>query len=212
MIKGSTKARTYRAIYRLLNRVSPVDFDCGILCGASCCTAERTTAQTSAQETEQTTEHESLEEESTKAESEMGIYLLPGEDKIHDKKDPWLSWSEDSTDDYDFPKSWDGKVFFVRCEGPSKCKREMRPMQCRTFPLAPHIDEEGNLTVVYNDMELPYRCPLIDDEMPLNDSFVQATKTVWKHLIRDPLIYDMVKEDSDARMEAFRELYEKMFY
>lgn len=186
MIKSTIKRRTYQAIYRLLNRVSPLNFDCGNLCGAICCTKEHP------------------------ADNEMGIYLLPGEDKIHDKKDGWLAWSEENTEDYDFPESWKGKVYFVQCKGPENCKRALRPMQCRTFPLAPHIDEDGELTLVYNDMELPYRCPLIDDEMPLDDRFVQATETVWKHLIRDPLIYDLVKEDSEARMEAFEELRSKL--
>ena len=59
MIKGSTRKRTYRAIYRLLDRVSPVPFDCGMICGSACCTSI--------------------------GEDEMGIYLLPGEEKIHDK-------------------------------------------------------------------------------------------------------------------------------
>ena len=184
MIKSTIKKRTYEAIYRLLNRVSPLDFDCGRLCDAGCCTVEGS--------------------------DEMGIYLLPGEDKIHDKKDHWLKWSEESTEDYDFPESWKGKVFFVQCAGPNECNRNMRPMQCRTFPLTPHIDQDGELTLVYNDMNLPYRCPLIEDEIPLNDDFVQATFTVWKRLIRDPLIYDLVKSDSIAREDAISELYGKL--
>lgn len=184
MIKSSIKKSTYKAIYRLLNRVSPIDSDCGELCGAACCTAESS--------------------------SEMGIYLLPGEDKIHDKKDSWLIWSAENTEDYDFPESWKGKVYFVQCKGPDECKREIRPMQCRTYPLTPHIDDEGELTLVYNDIELPYRCPLIDEEMPLNDSFYKATLTVWKHLIRDPLIYDLVKSDSEMRECALMELWNKL--
>ena len=55
-------------------------------------------------------------------------------------------------------------------------------------------------------MDLPYRCPLIEEELPLNDDFVQATETVWKHLIRDRRIYDMVKEDSQARDESIEQL------
>ena len=185
MIKSKITKRTYRAIYRLLNRVSPLDRDCGGLCGAACCTKE-------------------------KENTDMGIYLLPGEDKVHDKKDSWLSWISESAEDYDFPDSWRGKVFFVNCKGPNYCKREIRPMQCRTFPLTPHITEDGELILLYNDMELPYRCPLIDEEMPLNESFVQATFTVWKHLIRDPLIYDLVKMDSEMREDALAELWDKL--
>ena len=58
------------------------------------------------------------------------------------------------------------------------------------------------LELEYNSEELPYSCPLIEDEIPLNDNFVKATYTVWSHLIRDPLIYDLVDMDSRARDEA----------
>ena len=73
-------------------------------------------------------------------------------------------------------------------------------MQCRTFPLTPHIDDDGELSLVLNDTELPYRCPLIEDAMALSPDFIKATYTCWKHLIRDPLIYDLVKADSEYRM------------
>ena len=53
--------------------------------------------------------------------------------------------------------------------------------------------------MILNDSELPYNCPLIEREMELSPEFVQATYTAWKHLIRDPLIYDLVKEDSEYR-------------
>ena len=89
MIKGTTRARTYRAIYRLLDRVSPVPFDCGMICGAACCTAI--------------------------GEEDMGIYLLPGEEKIHDRHADWLTWNTQSTEEYFFPESWHGNVHWVRC-------------------------------------------------------------------------------------------------
>ncbi len=182
MIKSTIRKRTFKAIYRLLNRVSPLDDDCGKLCGAACCTREDG--------------------------RELGMYLLPGEDKVHDKKDGWLKWSRERAEDYEFPESWKGVVNFVRCAGPDSCKREIRPMQCRTFPLAPHITEDGELMLVYNDMDLPYRCPLIEEEIPLEENFVQATYTVWQHLIADPLIYDMVRMDSELRERAIEELQE----
>ena len=210
MIKSSIKKRTYQAIYRLLNRVSPMDYDCGGLCGAACCTAEKSEALCGKTESACALKDDPNDALEINADSAMGIYLLPGEDKIHDKHDAWLKWSVEDAEDYEFPESWKGKTYFVQCGGPAKCKRELRPMQCRTFPLAPHIDDAGELSLVYNDMDLPYRCPLIDDEMPLNDSFVQATFTVWKHLIEDPLIYDLVKMDSEKRENALAELWDKL--
>lgn len=184
-MKSTIKKRTYQAIYRLLDRVSPVPYDCGTLCGAICCSCGND-------------------------DENLGIYLLPGEDKVHDRTDDWLIWSAEYAEDYEFPESWSGKVYFVRCKTPPICPREKRPMQCRTFPLTPHIDEDGVLSLVRNDSDLPYSCPLITEEMELNPAFVKATYTCWKHLLRDPLIYDLVKEDSEYRQyreyEEFQDL------
>ena len=177
MIKSTIRRRTYKAIYRLLDRVSPVPFDCGMICGSICCTVVN--------------DDESL-----------GMMLLPGEDKIHDKKDDWLSWDPLITNEYEFPESWNGKVWFVRCQTPPHCPRHQRPIQCRTFPLLPHLDADGNLEMIYNDYDLPYVCPMIEDETELDERFVQATTTVWKHLLRDPLIYDMVWKESRERDEG----------
>jgi hypothetical protein len=113
-----------------------------------------------------------------------------------------MTWHTQSTEEYDFPESWHGKVFWVRCNEPPHCLREMRPIQCRTFPLSPHLTEEGELCLVWNDSDLPYICPMIEDETELQPDFIKATYTVWKHLIRDPLIYDLVRMDSEEREEA----------
>ena len=51
---------------------------------------------------------------------------------------------------------------------------------------------------------------IIGEEIPLEERFVQATQTVWEHLIRDPLIYDLVWMDSRAREEAAMELAEML--
>lgn len=176
-MRCTIRRRTYLAIYRLLDKVSPVPFDCGRLCGSICCTCGND-------------------------DEELGIYLLPGEHKVHQKEKgdkSWLTWSAENAEDFDFPDSWRGKVYFVRCKTPPICPREKRPLQCRTFPLTPHIDDEGNLTLILNDVELPYLCPLIEEELPLDPAFVKATHTAWKHLIRDPLIYDLVRADSKER-------------
>lgn len=178
--------RTYRAIYRLLDKVSPLDTDCGALCGAACCTSSYEDGE------------------------EMGIFLLPGEEKLHSREDEWLEWSEESAEGLGFPDSWPEKVCFVHCKTPPRCPRSKRPIQCRSFPLAPHLNADGELSLVYNDMDLPYRCPLIDEQTPLNDDFVQATETVWKHLIRDPRIRDLVREDSAAREESILRLQEML--
>lgn len=174
MRKNTIQKKTYQAIYRLLDRVSPIDGDCGMLCGAACCISE---------------------------DDDMGIYLLPGEEEVFDENDGWLDWSTQNAEEYGFPDSWKGEISFIKCKTPPVCRREKRPIQCRTFPLMPYLTESGELQMLYNDNELPYLCPLIEEEIPLNDDFVKATHTVWGHLIEDPLIYDLVWMDSEELRE-----------
>ncbi|MBQ6967511.1 MAG: hypothetical protein IJP84_06370 [Lachnospiraceae bacterium] len=184
MIKSILRKADYRAIYRFLDRVSPLPCDCGSLCGALCCGTP----------------------EDSQWDEKMGIYLLPGEDKLHSKSDDWLIWNEDSTEEYVFPPSWKGKVFFVKCKDAPKCPREKRPIQCRTFPLSPHFLDEGHLVLIWDTDPLPYVCPLIRDNAKLNRDFILATYTVWKHLVRDPLILDLIEMNSEEREKEGREI------
>lgn len=179
IMKSKIKKNTYKAIYRLLNRVSPLSTDCGKFCGAACCSCGGDGSST-----------DSLD-------YDMGIYLLPGEEKLFSMQEDWLKWSIEYAEDYDFPDSWFGKIYFVRCKTPPYCPREMRPLQCRFFPLAPYLTEGGELRLILSTVELPYTCPLITDQIQLEERFIKATYTVWKHLIVDPLLYDLVQLDSD---------------
>ena len=146
MLKSTILKSTYEEIYRRWDDCTPVPFDCGTICGAACCVAD--------------------------GGETMGIYLLPGEEKVHDKKDPWLTWSMDEAQDYDFPEAWRGKVPFVTCRGPEHCNRKKRPIQCRTFPLRPYLTGD--------------------------EQFIRVCYENWRILIQDPLIRDIVKMDSQA--------------
>ena len=189
-MKSSIKKSTFKAIYRILDRVSPIDGDCGLLCGAACCTCEEEPSDAS---------HSGQSDEN--ADFSMGIYLLPGEEKMFSGNEDWLQWGSIRAEEYEFPQSWHGRVYFLRCLSAPFCERSARPLQCRFFPLAPHIDEDGALYMIYHSGELPYKCPLIETNMPLNEDFIKASYTVWTHLIRDPLILDLVEMDSAERTE-----------
>ena len=191
-MKSTISKRSYQAIYRFLDKFNPINGDCGALCGAICCLCS-----TDPQDT--TPRAESDEN----ADFSMGLYLMPGEEQMYTFEEDWISWGSLQAEDYDFPESWHGRVPFFQCKTPPHCPREKRPLQCRTFPLAPYLDENGLLYMIYHQDPLPYACPLIRDRqrIPLNRDFVKATFTVWKHLISDPLIYDMVDLDSQIRDE-----------
>lgn len=180
-MKSTITKKTFKAMYRLLDRVSPIPSDCGEFCGSACCNCGG-----------DSNSPEGLD-------YDLGIYLLPGEEKVFTRNENWLKWSTEYAEDYDFPDSWFGKIYFIRCKTPPICPREMRPLQCRFFPLAPHIDESGELRLILSPLDLPYECTLIKEKIELENSFIDASYTVWKRLIKDPLILDLVKMDSSIR-------------
>lgn len=175
--------RKWRAIYRLLNMVETEVYDCGELCGNACCMCRESS-------------------------EDMGIYLLPGEHLIlresegetsldNSEDESWLTWEQQAPEDIGFPTSWGGPVYFVKCKTPPMCPRKYRPLQCRTFPLKPIIDENGVLEMIWEDSELPYICPIIEQNLPIHDSFYKATYTAWKHLLQDRRIMELVLSWSD---------------
>lgn len=191
---GKLSRDDYEKIYSLLESVSPIDGDCGKLCSSACCALDGNFQDGIRDET-------FFAESDGETDEEVGIYLLPGEEKLHDKNDPWLEWSEEDAQSAGFPESWKEKVFFVKCRGADLCKRELRPIQCRTFPAAPYLTEEGELfLILYTDI-LPYKCPLVYGGFHLNDDFLAATFSAWSKLIEDQRIFDLVSEDSRFRDE-----------
>lgn len=191
---GRLSTEDYKKIYALLEKVSPIDGDCGKLCSAACYSIDG--------KFDGSLRDEDYVTDGTESEDEIGIYLMPGEEKLHDKRDPWLEWTEEDAHTAGFPESWKGKVSFVKCHGASHCKRGLRPIQCRTFPVTPYLTEDNKLQLIlYTDI-LPYKCPLVHGGFHLNEDFLRATFDAWSKLIEDRRILDLVSEDSRFRDEC----------
>lgn len=165
----------YLKVYEILN-ATPLPFDCGTLCGSACCLPDNETKK-----------------------RDCWIYMLPGEDEVHDKKDGWLTWKRLSTRRHLFPRSWGRKTWAVRCSDPENCRRQLRPIQCRTFPLMPYLTPGGRLQIVLYNRQLPYECPLIAGNTELDENFAKSVHRAWSILITDQRIFDYVEAES-ARM------------
>ena len=163
-------------IYEKLDKVSPVEYDCGKLCGEICCTYD----------------------EEDYENKDLIIYLLPGEELIH-KDDESFELRHYTIDEIDYPYSWKDGVYTVICKNPLECNRKIRPIQCRSFPLIPHISKDMKFHLIYDESEYPYRCPLINENIELNDDFIKETYNVWRLLLKNRLVYDLVDMDSRKR-------------
>lgn len=161
----------YQKLYDLTNRVTPLDQDCGLICGSACCRGDK--------------------------ENSLGMYLFPGEEAMFTGREEWLHWERRDAREDDFPPSWGQTVYFVRCSG--HCPRSSRPLSCRFFPLAPHLLPDGTLLLIHETLELPYSCPLIEKRTPLRGEFIEAVAFCWQELLKDRRIKDLVEMDSRER-------------
>lgn len=122
------------------------------------------------------------------------MYLLPGEMALFDQTEDWLTWAFHSTDDYDFPPSWEGEVPYVNCT--RLCDRDKRPFECRTYPLFPYLDPAGELEMRFAPFARGV-CPLADGVLTdLQPAFIAACQAAWTILLEDPLIREMVELES----------------
>lgn len=163
-------------IYKRLDSVSPVDFDCGQLCGEVCC----------------------VYDEDENNPEELAIYLLPGEELMYEDNDSFELYYIDAKE-IKYPHSWKDKIYLVKCINPPKCNRNIRPIQCRTFPLIPHISKNGKFHLILDETEFPYKCAIVNNNIKLNNDFISETYDVWKKLIQNQLVYDLIDMDSRTR-------------
>lgn len=183
-ITAEEMKKSMQKIYDRLDTVSPVDFDCGQLCGEICCVAGND-------------EYDY---------DNLVLYLLPGEELMYEDSDEFELYYLDSSE-FQLPHSWKDEVYLVKCKNPPKCDRSIRPIQCRTFPLIPHLTKNGEFHLVIDENEFPYICPIVHDHMKFNEDFLKVTHEVWSMLISNPLVYDLVEMDSrmrDSRKSEYR--------
>ncbi len=175
-ITAQEMKRTIQKIYQRLDEVTPVNFDCGKLCGEVCCVYDADETHT----------------------EELVLYLLPGEELMYEDSPDFELYYMDSSE-IRYPHSWKDNIYLVKCKNPPRCDRSIRPIQCRTFPLVPHISKNGEFHLVLDETEFPYECPIIRDHIKLNENFINVTYEIWKMLISNPLVYDLVDMDSKDR-------------
>ena len=62
-----------------------------------------------------------------------------------------------------------------------------------------HIDKNNHFYLIFDESQYPYECPLIKNNVELNKNFIIETYKVWRFLLKNRLIYDLVDSDSRKR-------------
>lgn len=142
----------------------------------------------------------------TEWESGAGVYLLPGEEEIFAEQ----GWCKIEEVPPDMSPLLHIKTYILRCSG--SCPRNLRPFQCRTFPLAPYMDKSGHLKMIFDENGWLI-CPLIKlgDMDQLDPKFIAKMKQVWTKLAEDMLIKDYIVNNSRKIDSQKNEPWRKLF-
>lgn len=172
----------FKKAYELMD-VDLIEGNCGELCNYHCCRSKYENGES------------------------LGIYFLPYEYES-------MQYGKGLIDDPDVKvhtsKSFelpDGikKLFYGHCKDSKKCIRDLRPIQCRTFPFVPHI-ENGKLSIVIEKNQ-EHNCPLIDNREKWNQNFEFRILKAWQELIEIDKIKILVEFDSKERIVDENILY-----
>jgi len=149
-----------------------VDGNCGELCGYHCCRS-----------------HE--------GEENLGMYLVPFEyESIQSNMD--IDYEVHTSYNYELPKPLK-RQYYIFCSNNSGCLRKLRPIQCRTYPLEPHIeDNELHLIIEKNQL---HACPLISQRELWRKEFIEGIYKAWTLLLEDETIRAYIESLSKKRME-----------
>lgn len=169
----------WRQVYNLLDRATPLPWDCGRLCGAACCKKPPGEAD------------------------EPGMLLYPGEDAYllglpksrilpRELEEPgnkaWWAYLTDTAS---------GKLLVCRGQE-GECRRELRPFSCRIFPLAPFLVD--GVLVLDLDPAGVHLCPLIQSKSSkwevLDHHFIWQVRRAFSLLLPFEAVREHVKQNS----------------
>jgi len=66
------------------------------------------------------------------------------------------------------------------CKGVAHCERENRSLACRTFPLEPYLDHEGDLVGLVWNYDFQGTCPLVAARHRVRGDYVDQCMTMWE--------------------------------
>lgn len=162
----------FEKAYHLMNQ-PVIDGNCGELCGYHCCRRQEKTGE------------------------RLGMYLLPLEfeymqsGKVDD-------YEVHSCLLYDMPPKIK-KMYYIFCHEEEGCLRDLRPVQCRTYPFEPHI-EAGALSLVIEKDQI-HACPLLEMIPQWRSEFIDGIYQGWLELIKIPIIKYHILYFSKERSE-----------
>ena len=66
------------------------------------------------------------------------------------------------------------------CKGVAHCERDNRSLACRTFPLEPYLDHDGELVGLVWNMDFEGTCPLVASKHKVRPEYIEQALSMWE--------------------------------
>jgi len=177
MTNKKSLRRDYQAIfekaYHLMDE-AVIAGNCGELCGYHCCRRHDTDGK------------------------RLGMYLLPLEYEYMQAA-VVTDYELHRQQQYQLPPKIK-KAYYIYCHLAEGCLRDHRPIQCRTYPFEPHL-ENGEFSLVIEKEQL-HGCILIEDRSEWRQAFIEGVYQGWLELMKIPSIMYTIDYFSKERIAA----------
>lgn len=128
----------------------------------------------------------------------LGMYLLPLEYEYM-QATVATDYELHSQKHYKMPPKIK-KMYYIYCHLESGCLRDHRPIQCRTYPFEPHL-ENGVFSLVIEKEQI-HGCPLITRRSEWRPAFIDGIYNGWLELLKIPIITYHIDYFSKERSAA----------
>jgi hypothetical protein len=163
----------FEKAYRLMDEAI-IEGNCGELCGYHCCRRNDVDGK------------------------RLGMYLLPLEYEYM-QCDVATDYDLHSHLQYDMPPKIK-KYYYIYCHESEGCLRDHRPIQCRSYPFEPHM-ENGEFSIVIEKEQI-HGCPLLDMMPQWRQEFIDGVYDGWLELMKIPILKYNTEYFSMERIKA----------
>lgn len=184
-MKTRITEKTLKRFYKLLS-APMIDFDCGKLCSPGnggmpiCCENE-----------------------------DVVPILFHEEYKYHSKNGRfWKRMPPITKEIKKFIEESEDYYVFAKCSGPAGCKRSKRSLNCRTFPLEPHVAKDGEVVGLAYAEARDINCALIGKPINIfNPVYIQNVIRFWQEMFElYPEEKEMYINESKKRERRIKKL------
>jgi hypothetical protein len=97
------------------------------------------------------------------------------------------------------------------CKGVAHCERDNRSLACRTFPLEPYLDHDGELVGLVWNTDFDGVCPLVNSRYKVRRDYIEQAMAMWKKAFDwAPKEHQFYLEHSQTTRRSFGQKREKV--